>query len=127
MAARIIRLRDFKGLSPAPDRFAPDSPPVAHGNGRLGADGAGQLLVHQQTRAAPCADGPAARPGDPSIGPTGDDHFGIAEEAEGTIALVEGGWFIGTMQESKSFRGSHGMQPDVVRPFKLTQCEESSV
>jgi hypothetical protein len=51
----------------------------------------GQLGVHQQPRAAAVGARHAApRPRDLGVGQAGDDDFGIAVEADGLVAALEG-------------------------------------
>jgi hypothetical protein len=62
-----------------------DSPPVADGLRRFGADGAGQVVVEQQGRMAFAFEPPAPGPWVASVSQTGDDH-GATHLAIGAIA-----------------------------------------
>ena len=51
---------------------------------------------------------PASRPGDPAVGPAGNDDVGVAVQAGRPVTAFQGGWSVGTVQQAGEVETLHG-------------------
>src|SRR5262249_642251 len=96
-------------LAPLPDGLSANTPPVHDGNLRLRADGACQLLVHQQANAAAgFALAAAQRPRDAALRPPLDDHVAVAVQAADDVARLQVWRGIGASEQFDPIGVVHG-------------------